>query len=263
MPEEIEQWTKKGKVRKSPILPEDEEIFRKAREAEPEEIVTRPEESFYARRKGRELTQEEKESLREEQAYPYGMFSVPALGEYVGDWNQTYAYKFDSPAYVKWIEFERGGNPDDEDPLPIPRVFYHITPLSRVKNILRKGLIPGSANVAGEGIRLPGIYVTDNVEDAVGMFTGGYEAKSTREKKFALLEIRPTKNCYVGEDPELDQFGLSYILFCTIPPSNIKVLRTFTKPKDVEDAKDIKIKESLSPEDSYKKFLEWQEGKKK
>ena len=280
MPEEIEEWTKKGKVRKASIAPEDEERFRKAREAEPDKIITRPEDTsagilFSGRQlveepssKGK-LSRKDKAWIRADTPLPYGVFSSPARGEYVGDWTESHAYKFDSPEYRKWIKINSRGDLDDEKPPSIPRVFYHITPLTRVKNILRKGLVPGSANVAGAGVRLPGIYVTDDAQEAVEMFLGGFEDQTTREKKFALLEVRPTKDCYVAEDPEFEEFGYAYILYCTIPPSNIKVLRTFTPPRDVESQRSQSelagevVKGKKGPqtdEERFEAFLKWQKG---
>jgi len=263
--DDTDPLTKKGLVRKATIQPEDEEMFRRAREAEPSKIISKPEDTTYAfiysgwnlaedpSSEGK-LTRKDKASIREHTPIPYGIFSVPSLGEEgPGDYQDTHAYKFDSPAYRKWIKTSGG---DRE----VPKVFYHITPVSRVKNILRKGLVPGSANVAGIGIRLPGIYVTDNAEEALKMFSGGYEAETTRERKFALLEVRPTKDCYVAGDPELtgmtdEEIGSGYILYCTIPPQNIKVLKTFSTPSNTSDP--VKIKASGS---AYEDFLAWKKS---
>ena len=140
--------------------------------------------------------------------------------------------------------------------IQVPTKFYHMTPTKGVSNILASGLhldhrstLSGGRGPASllkgpsPATRRRGLYLFDDPDELAENYNEGrgvpfFIEEETNVRDFTLLEIIVPKGCWITRDPEMTDAPQVIVVYCNIPPSNIKPIARFKyskrSPKDLE-----------------------------
>lgn len=167
-----------------------------------------------------------------------------------GNWGHVKTRQYGSPAFDRFLDrlapklsgYESTEDKDDElehqwiqgiTGHSKPLVFYHGVPTKLVRSILKSGLKGGQPRTFTFGRSAPrgGVYLAETPDDVIGVFANELVSdNTTRGQDFSILEVKVPEGMPIAEDPEYgdDDPGAGYwVVFGTIPPQNIKVIRTF------------------------------------